>query len=83
MTVAVPQLQRVIAHQAFAECLLIASPRFPRVGEIVGEICPDESGARTPGHYFRRCVHVGDLAVWADRNQRIETGFQESPVVGL
>ena len=40
------QLQRIIAHEAFAEDLLVAGARLVRLGEIVGEIRPDQLLAR-------------------------------------
>ena len=80
--VAAPDVERVVAHEALPERPLIAGARLRRVGEIVGEIGTDEFCSGAAGDRLGGGVHVGDLAVASDGDERVETGFDQSAVIG-
>jgi len=81
-SVAAPDFKRVIAQKAFQERALISGPRLRRVCEIVGKIRTYEFRPGAAGDRLGGSVQIRDLAVASDGNERIETGFDQPPVVG-
>ena len=63
--------ERIVAHEAVGEHLPIASAGLVRFGEIVAKVGADELFARDAGRLHRGRVHVGDLAVGADGDERV------------
>ena len=65
--------QRVVSHGTLREYLLISLTGFLRISEVVGEITTDQSASAYAGDFFRGRIDVRDLALGADRYQRVKT----------
>ncbi len=81
ISVAVPNLQLVVLDQAFSEHLLVSRSGLSGVAKIICKVGPHELLTREAGHLLSGLVHVGDLSVRIDGQQRIETGFEQAAVI--
>ena len=81
LAVAMADGQGVVGDGAFGEDPLVALAGLVGLGEVVGEVGSDEGVALCPGDLDGGVVDVGDLALGADRDERIEAGFDEAPGV--
>ena len=72
----------IILYQSFGNYLLVALARPDRIGEVVREIGPDQSFPSYACCLLGRLVHVGDLAVGADRDKRVEARLQKTSRIG-
>ena len=74
--------QRVVLHVALGEYLPVAGTSVVRRGEVIGEVRADELLARHAGRLHGGFVHVGDLALRADGDERVERGLDQRARVG-
>ena len=73
--------QRVVGHKALGKDPLVAFAGLIRVGEVAGEIGANQISTRQAGGLFGGNVDVGDLALGADRQQRVKAGFEQASCV--
>src|SRR5450631_4913414 len=77
--VAVAQGQRVVHRDPLGEHPLVDLCGLSRHREVVGEGGPDELPAGDTGGPHRGLVGVGDLALGADRDQRVQARLDHGP----
>ena len=70
--------QRIVGDGALGERFLVTLTGLGGLGEVVAEVRPDERLSRSPRDLDRSLVDVGDLALGADRDQRIQAGLDEA-----
>ena len=70
--------QRVVGDESLGEDLLVSLPSLAWLGEVVGEIRPDQLLPRNPGYLVGTLVDIGDLAFGADGYQRVEAGLDQA-----
>ena len=70
--------QGVVPDQPFAQDPLITDSRHLGLGEVVGEVGPDKVLAQEAGRLLGRRVDVGDLALRADRDQRVKARLDQA-----
>ena len=80
--IAVTDFQGVIAHRAFVEDSLVPQARLLRLGEVIGEVRPDDLAAGESCHSFGGRVDISDLAVGTDGDQRVGAGLDQAAIVG-
>ena len=70
--------QLIVGDGPLGENLAISRARLLGLGEVIREIAADQTVARNTGDGLRRLVDIGDLAVGADRDQRIEARLDQA-----
>ena len=73
-----PDRERVISDKALGEDLLVALAGLVRLGKIVREVRADEFFPRNPCNLDGSLIDVGDLAVGADGDQRVEARLNQA-----
>jgi hypothetical protein len=73
-----PDCQRVIGHHALSKDLAVAFLCLLGLGKIVGEVGADEPFAGYAGDFGCRFIDVGDFAVTADGDERVERGLDQA-----
>src|SRR5665811_819981 len=77
--VPVAQGERVVGDRPLRENLLVALVSLVGVGEVTGEVGPEELVAGDAGDLDRGLVDVGDPAFGADRHQRVQGCLDQAP----
>src|SRR5260370_1420637 len=81
LTIYVADRHRIVCHPASGENLAVAFLRLFRLSEVVGVVGADELIAWYDSDGGRGFVNVGNFAVGADGDERIEGSFDQASCI--